>query len=227
MATSQEQTSPTSSREQTYKGTIAWVQRRRRLLLIAGAVVGVVLLGVWFFTTANQRKEEFASQALANARATAESGDLAQAATLFQQVIQSYPGTDAAARAELSLNQVRLINNQDELAVVRLREFVKSEPGEQYLPPANALLGAALENSGNYAEAAAAYEAASGAAALGYLKAGYLIQAARAWELAGQKEKAVETLRTVLSDYKETDKVTEAQVRLAELTAGSVRAEGQ
>ncbi len=220
MATTLQERVTTDTKDETYRGTMAWILEKRRILLGAAAVVVVVLLGVWFFTTATRRKEAFAMQALSNARSTAESGNLPQASTQLQQVISTYPGTDAAHEAELSLNQVRLINNQAELAVVRLREFVSSNPGTRYVMAGNALLGAALENTGKAKEAADAYEAAASAADVGYLKAGYLIEAARAWEDAGQKDTAVATLRRVVEKYPDTDKFTEAQIRLAELTGG-------
>lgn len=220
MATTLQERVTTDTKDESYRGTMAWIMEKRRILLGAAAVVVVVLLGVWFFTTAARRKEAFAMQALSNARLTAEGGNLPQASTQLQQVIATYPGTDAAHEAELSLNQVRLINNQSELAVVRLREFVNSGPGPRYVMAGNALLGAALENTGKAEEAASAYEAAAQAADVDYLKAGYLIEAARAWDDAGRKDSAVAILRTVVEKYPETDKFTEAQVRLAELTGG-------
>lgn len=196
----------------------SWLTPRR--LTIAAGVVVVLLIAGYVLVVSGRRKARFSERALDQARATAEAGQLPQAATQFQQVIQSYRGTDAAKEATLGLNQIRLINNQNELAVVNLREFLQSDPGAQFAVPGNGLLGVALENSGQPAEAAAAYQKASDLADVDYLKADYLVQAGRAWRDAGKKDQAVQAYETVVQKYAETPSATEAKVRLAEITDG-------
>ncbi|HET8649090.1 MAG TPA: tetratricopeptide repeat protein [Gemmatimonadales bacterium] len=196
----------------------AWLTPRR--LTIAGGVVAILLIVGYVVVMSGRRKERFSERALDQARSTAEAGQLPQAATQFQQVIQSYRGTDAAKEATLGLNQIRLINNQNELAVVNLREFLQSNPGREFEVPGNGLLGVALENSGQPAEAAAAYQKASDLADVNYLKADYLIQAGRAWRDAGKKDQAIQAYEAVVQKYGDTPAATEAKVRLAELTDG-------
>ncbi|HWA59629.1 MAG TPA: tetratricopeptide repeat protein [Gemmatimonadales bacterium] len=190
---------------------------------IAGGV-GVALVGliIWFVMMSGRRKEEFAGRALDEARAAAESGNLPLAASEFQKVITTYGGTAAAQEAVINLNQVRLINGQQELAAVNLQDFIKSNPAPQFRGPAYGLLGRAYENSKRPGEAAAAYESASKAAEFDYLKADLLLDAARAWVNAGQKDKAVAAYRSVIKDYPQTSSRVEAQVRLAELTGGAM-----
>jgi tetratricopeptide (TPR) repeat protein len=79
-----------------------------------------------------------------------------------------------------------------------------------------------LENSRRPGEAAAAYESAAGAADVDYLRASHLLDAGRAFIAAGQRDKAIEAYRRILKDYPETSARTEAEVRLAELTAGEM-----
>ncbi|MDQ2670198.1 MAG: hypothetical protein M3Y31_06175, partial [Gemmatimonadota bacterium] len=90
----------------------------------------------------------------------------------------------------------------------------------EFIAPAFGLLGAALENARRPAEAADAYRNAAGAADVDYLRANYLVQAARALMAAGRRDEAAQTLRDVIARYPETPMTTEAEVRLAELTAG-------
>ena len=70
-------------------------------------------------------------------------------------------------------------------------------------------------------EAAAAYQAASDAADTPYLKADFLIQAGRAWGSAGDTAKAMAAYQRILDDFGEMPAVTEAKVRLSELTAAT------
>ena len=194
----------------------------QRTLAIAFGVVAVLALAVWMFVTSGRRKESFANQALLQARLTAEQGNLPLAATELQRIIDSYRGTGAAQDAVIALNQVRLINGQSDLAAVSLREFLASNPDAKYAAPANGMLAAALENAGRPADAAAAYRRASEVATVEYLKAEYLVEAGRALKAAGDTAGAQAAYREVLSRFPNAAAVTEARVRLAELTDGKV-----
>ncbi len=197
-----------------------WYRDSKRLLI--GAAVAVLLLGVvaWVVISSERRKEQFAARSLNQARAAAEAGNLPLASSELQRLIDTYGGTDAATEAVITLNQVRLINGQGELAAVGLREFIDSDPPEKYLAPAYGLLGTALENSKRPGEAAAAFRNASTAADIEYLKARYLIDAGRAFRAAGKPEEARAAYRAIIDSFPQASSATEAKVRLAELTDG-------
>jgi TolA-binding protein len=194
--------------------------RDPKKLIALGAGLVAVILGAVVVFGGSGRKEEFAQRQLGNARASAEMGDLPTAASGFQTIIETYGGTRAAAEATIGLNQVRLINGQNELAVTGIREFIASKPDREFVPPAFGLLGAALENAAKPADAAQAYRSAAEAADVDYLRASYLVEAGRALATAGRRDEAAQTYRDVIARYPETPMTTEAKVRLAELTAG-------
>jgi TolA-binding protein len=199
---------------------MAWMQAHQKLVLgIAGAVV-VVALGTWLVVETGHRRQVKAAESLDQARNIAESGNLPLAASELQKVIETYSGTEAASEAVVTLNQVRMVNGQSELAIVSLQNYLKSNPKKVYKVPAQGLLGQALENAGKPAEAGAAYLGASADAEVDYLRAQYLLFAARAFRNAGNTEEAVKALQTILDKYPKTAVVTEAKVRLAELTQG-------
>ena len=79
------------------------------------------------------------------------------AASELQKVITTYGGTDAAQEAVITLNQVRLVNGQQELAAVELAGLPQVEPDQKYLAPGYGLLGRALENANRPEEAAQAF----------------------------------------------------------------------
>ena len=187
-------------------------------------MVTVLLLGVaaWLVWTSGRRKEEFAARSLNQARATAEAGNLPLASSELQRLIETYRGTDAATEAVITLNQVRMVNGQSELAAVGLRDFLAKKPSEKYLAPAYGLLGTALENSKRPAEAAEAFNNASKSADLDYLKARYLIDAGRSYRSAGKTSEAEAAYREVIQKHPKSSSFTEAQVRLAELTDGKM-----
>ena len=201
---------------------MTWVRAHQKLVLgIAGG--GVVLaLGAWVIMETGQRRQLRAAEALDQARNIAESGNLPLAASELQKIIETFSGTDAATEAVVTLNQVRMVNGQSELAVVSLQEYLKTNPKKVYKVPAQGLLGEALENAGRPEEAGAAYLGAAEDAEVDYLKAQYLLSAARAYANAGKVEEAVKALQTIIDKYSKTTALTEARVRLAELTQGKM-----
>ncbi|HEX6616905.1 MAG TPA: tetratricopeptide repeat protein, partial [Gemmatimonadales bacterium] len=176
----------------------------------------------WLLISSAHRKEQFAARSLNQARAAAEAGNLPLASSELQKLITTYGGTDAAKEAVITLNQVRLVNGQSELAAVNLREFLAKNPKPEFAAPAYGLLGAALENAHKWPDAGEAYASASRAADLDYLKARYLVEAGRAYREAGKLKEAEAAYREVIQKYPKTSSLTEAQVRLAELTDGKM-----
>ncbi len=196
--------------------------QRLRILAIAGGVAVVVALAAWFMITADNNKEAFAAQAVEEARGSAEQGNLPLAVQQFEQVTTTYAGTAAAFDATLGMVQARLVNDQSELAIATLTDFLGNNPPATYAAPANGLLGTAYENTGKYGEALAAYRKASGLATTDYLKATYLLDAGRAARLSGDTAQATTIYREIIDTYGETAARTEAQVRLAELNLGAI-----
>ena len=199
-----------------------WYKNRQRYIVAAVAIAVAIALVVWFVVASDKRKEAFAARSLNQARTAAEAGNLPLASSELQKLISAYKGTDAASEAVITLNQVRMINGQNELAVVGLREFLNGNPPEQYRTPASGLLAAALENAKQWEEAGKAYTQASNMAEVEYLKAQYLVDAGRAYRLGGKLDEAAAAYRTILKKYPKSSSVTEAQVRLAEITDGKM-----
>lgn len=198
------------------------LQAHRKLL--TGVVVGValvVLIG-WLMVESGRRREAAAMALLESAWSYQDQGNLPQASAEFQQVIDTYRGTDAAMRAALALNQVRMESEQAQLAADGLREFLARNPPAAYAAAASRLLGVALEDAGQPAEAAEAFQRSADLAEADYLKAEALLAAGRAWRAAGDTERAAEALRRVVREFAETAVASEATVRLAEVTKGAM-----
>lgn len=199
-----------------------WFDHPVNRYIAAGAAVVLVALVAWFVVLSGRRKEEFASRALDQARSIAESGNLPLAASELQKVISTYSGTRAGQEAVMSLNQVRLVNGQAELAAASLQDFLKSGASAEFRAPAYGLLGEAYENARRAPEAAQAYTDGAKAATVDYIKTQLLLDAGRAWVTAGDTSKAEATYRQILKDYPDSPSRTEAEVRLSELTGGQL-----
>jgi TolA-binding protein len=212
----------TRERTTTVPTATPWYRDRNRQLVAIAVAVAVAGLITWFLISSGRRKEEFAARSLNQARAAAEAGNLPLASSELQKLIQTYKGTDAAHEAVITLNQVRMVNGQSELAAVGLRDFLAAKPAPEYAAPANGLLGEAYENAGKFADAGNAFMSAAKAADLDYLKARYLIDAGRAYREGGKTPQAIAAYREIIQKYPKTSGFVEAQVRLAELTDGKM-----
>lgn len=208
---------PEASREEKI---VAWLQANQKPLGIGAGAVAVVVLATWFMTTASARKENFARTQLEQAWNAEDAGNAPLAAGELQRVVQSYGGTDAALEARLSLNQNRLMNGQNQLAVDDLRQFLTGNPPARFAAQGQLLLAAGLENLGQAADAAAAYELAAERSEFDYQKAEALLSAARAYRAAGAVEKARAALQTILDKYPESAAYPAAEIRMGELIKG-------
>jgi tetratricopeptide (TPR) repeat protein len=195
----------------------AWVKASQRGLTITGAAVAIVAAGVWFFAAARSRREGFAERELNRARASAEAGNLPLAASDLSRIIDSYGGTGGADEANLLRGQVRLLQGQPPLAVSELREFLAKGPHAQYRAPAYGLLGAALEQARDYRAAGDAYEQGANAAQYPLLSGQMLLNAGRAYSVAGDTVAAQRVYERAAREHANSPISTEAQLRLGEL----------
>ncbi len=199
----------------------AWVKAHRQLSTwIGGIVVVAAGLFIWNLLT-ERRSEEIASRDLQGARFAFENQNLPLAASELAKVIANYSGTNAADEARLLLANVRLLQGQPQQAVAVMKDYAPGA-GSAYRAQAYGLLAGAFENMGRFREAGEAYENASAAARLDFMKAQFLSDAGRAWTVAGDTSKAVADYQRILKDFAKEGAATEAKVRLGELTKGTV-----
>ncbi|MFI5213784.1 MAG: tol-pal system YbgF family protein, partial [Gemmatimonadales bacterium] len=194
-----------------------WIKENGRTAAIAAGLVAAAAVGIWLYIASESRKEEFASQALMQARGEAESGNLPLAGTDLTRLIERFDGTKSADQAVILLNQTRLVQGQRDVAINALRQFVSGRHADYVKASAYALMGGALEDAGRSREAAEAFHQASQNARLDFLKAQYLIDAGRAFTAAKDTTAARTAYGEVLSKYGRLDQAAEARVRMAEI----------
>lgn len=197
-----------------------WLSRlsqNSRALTYAGIAVVVVAAGFMLYRTSQTRKEAFAAQELTRARSAAEAGNLPLAASDLTRIIERFSGTLASDDAFILLNQIRLLQGQQQVAIAALREFVAARHAAHAKASAWGLLGGALEDQGQLREAAEAYRQASQLAQLDFLKAQFLLDAGRALVAAGDSAGARDSYSAVLDRFGELEQSAEARIRMAEL----------
>jgi tetratricopeptide (TPR) repeat protein len=194
-----------------------WAAKNGRKTAIGAGILAVLASGVLLYRTSQARKEAFASQELMTARSSAESGNLPLAASDLSKLVDRFGGTRAADEASILLNQIRMVQGQRDVAVNALQSFVRGRHPDYVLASAYSLLGAGLEDQGKAKDAAQAYRQASASARLDFQKAQYLLDAGRAYTIAGDSTAAKAAFNEVLTKFGRIDQAAEARVRMAEL----------
>jgi tetratricopeptide (TPR) repeat protein len=207
--------------EPFFERVLGWTRRHRQAtswittILIVGAA-----LFVWT-ASSTRRSEAIAGRQLQGARYAFDNNNLPLAASELARIIENYSGTNAAAEGRLLLGQVHLTERgQAQQTVALLKDWAPSA-GAAFSAQAYGLLGAAYENLGKPREAAEAYQNGAERARMTFLKAQLLSDAGRAWAAAGDTTKAIAAYRRIVDDMPKEPAVTEATVRLGELTKGA------
>ena len=199
---------------------VAWVNAHRQIASWVGAIIVVgVGLFLWNLST-SQKTEEIASRELQGARFAFENQNLPLAASELARITENYSSTNAAEEGKLLLANVRMLQGQSQQAIEVLRDYAP-KAGRGFRAQAYGLLGAAYENTGRFREAAESYETGASAARLDFQKAQMLSDAGRAWTSAADTVKAIATYKRIIKDFPKEGMVTEAKVRLGELTKGA------
>jgi len=203
--------------------SLAWVRGHRQFASWGGIVL-VVAAGLFYWNRiSTEQSERVADSRLGSARLAFESNNYPLAASELSQITVNYAGTNAAQQATLLLAQVRMMQGQSDQASQMLSAFASSA-SSAYRAQAYGLLGATYENTSHPREAADAYLKAAAATALPFLKAQYLSDAGRAWTTSGDTTAAVKAYQEIATTLDSTGTVTEAKVRLGELTKGAWKA---
>jgi len=196
---------------------IKWIAgNKNRITTVLGTVV--LLAGAtWYLSAAKARKEQFANRQLAEARFTAQSGNLQLATSDLTSIVESYGGTPAGQEAVLVLANVRLAMDEGELAVAELTEFLNGNPLEYFEGPGYALLAGAYEELGRFQEASESYEKAADATDLPLLRGEFLLDQARTATVAGNRTVAIEVYELILEEFDRDSPINiEASARLSE-----------
>ena len=208
--------SAAARREERAEALLGWVARHRNGVIWT---VGIVLAGIGLLAwrqIANRQGERVASQRLNSARLALDSKNYPLAASELSSISANYSGTRSANEATVLLAQTRLAQGQAQQAIEVLKDYASGAPSG-YRAQAYGLLGAAYENLGHPKEAADAYQEASVAAEMPFLKAQFLSDAGRTWLAAGDTAHAKVAYQEIVTKLDSTSVAFEAKERLGEL----------
>jgi outer membrane protein assembly factor BamD (BamD/ComL family) len=191
-------------------------ERAKQWVMALGAVVVALILVVSVRQHLKDRSRE-AQDLLGQAQSDERAGAaFDQIAPLYQRVIDKYGNTSSAAQARIRLAEAKLAAGDTQGARLVFDQYLRKHKTQDPLLYYAAWtgVGACLENDAKYAEAAAHYLRF----AERYPKSPYapqaLLDSARSFELAGDAQRARETLQLILDKHGTTAAAYQARRQL-------------
>jgi tetratricopeptide (TPR) repeat protein len=205
-----------------FRGTQIWEQHGNRILLGLGALVLVVLL-VFFVSRTRAQSEERASADLFRAQMSVGQNEYATAIQMLREIVDAAPGTNAARSAMLYLGDAYLSQVKPAEAVNWYRRALDKSGNSKSDKEAGLHgLAAALEDRGDFAQAAASYGELAKLETTDNEQGRAMIAEARCLAKAGQSQKAIAVYQAVQRlPIVDADISNAAGVGMGELSSGS------
>jgi predicted negative regulator of RcsB-dependent stress response len=196
-----------------------WTRINARLLTAGAVVVVIAAAGYWFYLRSREIQAANAEKQLTTAKQSLSAGNLSLAQSDLQKVVSRYGSTSAGVEAAMTLAQMDYDARKYQDGLTILQKVSGSSAAAIVEPTIRSLEGDGYMQMGKAVEAAKQYEAAAEATSYETEKAFQRAKAARAYQAAGNVEKAKEIWTSLLNDPKAQSMVSEAKVRLGELMA--------
>jgi len=205
-----------------FRGTALWEEYGTRVLIGLGAVALVALLA-FFVGRSRAQSEERATGDLFRARMSLAQGDYSSAVQMLKEIVDNAPGTNAARSSMHFLGDAFAMQGKQTDAITWYRKYAGKVGGDRDAKAAGLHgLAAALEDHGDFQEAAATYSDLAKVAANDTDRGRVMLAQARCYSRAGQSQKAIE-IYTAVTHLAITDQTvrSSAEVAIGELSATS------
>jgi tetratricopeptide (TPR) repeat protein len=211
--------------KEKFVGVEHWVEQNPKIVLGVVAVL-VILVGGFFgyryyLDTQNEQAQSEMFQAVRyfemDSLNLALKGD--GNALGFEQIVEDYPGTDAANLANFYAGAISLKQGKFALALLYLEDFSSDDILVQ--ARAYSLAGDAHMELKEYGEAASMYHKASNYKPNKYFTPTYLMKEALAYELLQENDKAIAAYERIITEFWDSAEVQTAKKMKARLATSS------
>ena len=210
-----------SSGDDALENAIDWIRLNTKTVGIAVVVIAAAAAGWMFYQDSEVNKENAAGKAYFEAQRSVAAGNLPLAQADLERMLPSYHGTNSGTLAAVLLAQVHYQNAKFAEGVKVLEAAQVSAPA-QLGAAVQAMIASGLVDQKKYADGAKAYVKAADLASAGSEREGFLIEAARAWQLANNPTEALKLYKGIV-DNPESVHGSEARVRVGEIEAAAAK----
>ena len=210
-----------SSGDDALENAIDWIRLNTKTIGIVAVVIAAAAAGMFFYKDNEVSKENAAGKAYFDAQRSVAAGNLPLAQADLEKMLPRYHGTNSGTLAAILLAQVHYQGGKFAEGVKVLEAAQVSAP-DQLKAAVESMIASGLVDQKKYADAAKAYVKAAELAPEGSQREGFQVEAARAWQLAGNPAEAIKLFKAIV-DNPESAHSAEARVRLGELEAATAK----
>ena len=199
-----------------------WGRHGSRILIVAGiaALAGIL---IFLMAQARAKAEVKASGELYRATLVVNQGDYTSAAQMLKEIVDNEPRTDAARDAMLYLGDAMMGQKKASEAAPWYRKYIEKAGGDREKKRiGNFALGTALEDTGEFRQAADAYGESAKQSATVNERGRAMLSQARCMLRAGQTAQASDLYKAIVAlPGAETPIVDAANVQLGGIQAAA------
>lgn len=203
-----------------YFKTIDFIREHQNKLLGATAAIVVFVLIIVWSSKISTSKETKAANALARAEIKMNEGQYDSAMVKLKTLINLYDGIKSTGIGAFYLANLYFQNENYELAHSYYEKYLDDyQDNEIFSSSALSGIASCLEGKGEYRKAAEIYEEAVEKYARVFDNANKLMNAARCYVFAGNKEKARAIYKRIIEEYPNSGYKNDAEIALAQIDA--------
>jgi tetratricopeptide (TPR) repeat protein len=195
-----------------------WIQKNtKKILRVAGVIVAVGIV-IFIIISTRARRNEKSYQLLSQATLEFRVGQLNQAVSNLETVVNQYAGTKAASQATFLLANIYFYNGQLDQAISTFEKF-KDKYKDDPLLLASSLSGIAqcyLEKR-EFMRAGAFFSQAFESDSQGVLAANYLLSSGFSYSQGKDLEKAKSSYQKIVEFFPNSQEAVKAKKELAEI----------
>jgi TolA-binding protein len=197
-----------------------WFEENSKYVYGGLAALVIIAAATWFYISSSGETQKLASVEFLRASRAFDEGRVQSAMTQFQDVVNNYGGSNYGVLSRFFLAKCHYLQNDYEQALEQYQSFLNKYSGIDHFETA-ALGGVAAsqEQLGQFETAANTYVKAANKYPDSFFASQYLLRAARNYEMAEQKDKAVSLYEQIIDDYPESQEKNEAII-LMQLAKG-------
>ena len=188
----------------------------KQAMLIVGGVIVVGLL-VWLYIYYQNSQEEAASEAFGNANIAFNRNQFQSATKAFEEVITRYGGTSSGAKSTYFLAYTFYQMNQYDSSAHYFQHYLDKYSDPDLTYGAKSGLAACAEQTGDFTKAAELYWKLVKDEPDHFSTPRTIMAAARCYRNAGNAQGAKDAYQLLIDKYSDSNFVSEAKRRLAEL----------
>ncbi len=212
-------TQPGRTQQEREESVIEWLQHHGRTLIIAAVVVALGAGVYWYYTRAQQLKDQAAERALNTALQSVQANNQALAQSDLRRVVDQYGDTQSGIEAGQLLAQIDFNAGKTDSGVAVLRELLAKGAANLDKVSIYSLIGDGQMQADKAKAAADSYQQAAAAATTDADRVYQQAKAARAFLVAGDTASAKTLWQALVNDPKAQGVAAEARVRLGEIEA--------